>query len=149
MTLPAGKTVEVFFDGACPLCMREIRMLMRRDRRERIVFTDIAAPAFDAAAYGADHATLMARIHGRRADGTWIEGVEVFRQLYTAIGFGWLVAVTRVPGVSHLCRLGYHLFAKNRLRLTGRCAPDGSCKIPAAASPPAAPARTAAAHVPR
>ena len=57
----------------------------------------------------------------------------MFRQLYAAVGFGWLVAVTRVPGVSHLCRLGYHLFAKNRLRLTGRCAPDGSCELPAAA----------------
>lgn len=131
--LPAGKTVEVFFDGACPLCMREIRMLRRRDRRDRIVFTDIAAPDFDPASYGTDLPTLMARIHGRLADGTWIEGVEVFRQLYAAIGFGWLVAVTRVPGVSHLCRLGYHLFAKNRLRLTGRCAPDGSCELPAAA----------------
>lgn len=128
--LPAGKVVEVFYDGDCPLCMREIRMLMRRDRRARIVFTDLAAPGFDASALGTDHATLMARIHGRRADGSWIEGVEVFRQLYTAIGFGWLVAVTRVPGVSHLCRLGYHLFAKNRLRLTGRCAPDGACAIP-------------------
>jgi predicted DCC family thiol-disulfide oxidoreductase YuxK len=128
--LPAGKVVEVFYDGDCPLCMREIRMLMRRDRRERIVFTDIAAPGFDPAAHGTDRDTLMARIHGRLADGTAIEGVEVFRQLYTAIGFGWLVAVTRVPGISHLCRLGYHLFAKNRLRLTGRCAPDGSCAIP-------------------
>ena len=131
MSLPAGKTVEVFYDGDCPLCMREIRMLRRRDVHGRIVFTDIAAAGFDAAALGTDQATLMARIHGRRADGSWIEGVEVFRQLYAAIGFRWLVAITRVPGISHLCRLGYYLFARNRLRLTGRCAPDGSCAVPA------------------
>jgi len=24
--------VEVFYDGACPLCMREIAMLRRRDK---------------------------------------------------------------------------------------------------------------------
>ena len=39
---------EVFYDGECPLCMREIRMLRRMDRRGRIRFTDIAAPGLDA-----------------------------------------------------------------------------------------------------
>ena len=130
---------EVFFDGECPLCMREIRMLRRRDRHARIAFTDIAAPDFDAVALGTDQATLMARIHGRLPDGTWIEGVEVFRQLYAAVGFRRLVAISRWPGISHLARLGYHLFAKNRLRLTGRCI-DDRCAIPAprAATPMAA-----------
>jgi len=130
--LPAGKTVEVFYDGACPLCMREIRMLMRKDRGSRIAFTDIAAPGFDAAAYGKTFEDLMARIAGRLPDDSWIDGVEVFRRLYTAIGWGWLVTITRVPGLSHLLSLGYRLFAANRLRLTGRCAPDGSCVVPSA-----------------
>jgi predicted DCC family thiol-disulfide oxidoreductase YuxK len=138
--LAPGATVEVFFDGDCPLCMREIRMLQRKDRHQRIAFTDIAAPAFDAEQYGTTQAELMARIHGRLPDGTWIEGVEVFRQLYAAIGWGWLVAVTRVPGVSHLLRIGYWAFAKSRLRLTGRCAPAAgggqACAVPGA---PAAP----------
>lgn len=132
MRLPAGKTVEVFYDGACPLCMREIRMLRRRDRAGRIVFTDIAAPTFEPAAYGKDLAGFMTRIHGRLPDGTWIEGVEVFRQLYAAIGLRRIVAVTRWPGISHLLQLGYHLFAKNRLRLTGRCPPGGACALPTA-----------------
>lgn len=130
--LPDGKTVEVFYDGDCPLCMREIRMLGRLDRKARIEFTNIAAADFDAAALGTTYPALMERIRGRLADGTWIEGVEVFRRLYAAVGFGWLVAVTRVPGLSHLLTLGYRVFAKNRLRLTGRCAPDGACAVPRA-----------------
>jgi predicted DCC family thiol-disulfide oxidoreductase YuxK len=120
--------VEVFYDGACPLCMREIRMLRRRDRRARIRFTDIAADGFDALAVGLTWQTLMNRIHGRLPDGTVIEGVEVFRRLYTAVGFRRLVALTRLPGVSQLLDLCYHLFAKNRLRLTGRCI-DGACEV--------------------
>ena len=131
--VPPGKTVEVFYDGDCPLCMREIRMLKRKDRAARIQFTNIAAPEFDAAAYGTTYRELMARIRGRLGDGTWIEGVEVFRQLYAAIGWRTLVRISRLPGISHLLRLGYILFAKNRLRLTGRCAPDGSCALPATA----------------
>ena len=129
--LATGKTVEVFYDGDCPLCMREIRMLMRKDRAARIEFTNIAATDFDASAYGTTYVDLMTRIRGRLPDGSWIEGVEVFRQLYTAIGWRTLVAISRVPGISHLLRLGYTLFARNRLRLTGRCAPDGSCPVPA------------------
>lgn len=131
--LPAGKTVEVFYDGACPLCMREIRMLMRKDRDAKIVFTDIAAADFDPAGVGTTMSELMAKIKGRLPDGTWIEGVEVFRQLYTAIGWGRVVAVTRVPGISAVLSLCYRWFAKNRLRLTGRCEPEG-CAIPATSS---------------
>ena len=112
---------EVFFDGECPLCVREIRLLRRLDRRGRILFTDISAAGFDPAPLGLDQAILMARIHGRLASGELVEGVEVFRQLYAAVGLGPLVALTRLPGLSHLLELGYRWFAKNRLRLTGRC----------------------------
>lgn len=125
-----GKVVEVFYDGDCPLCMREIRTLRARDRDARIQLTDIAAADFDATRYGTTQADLMAKIRGRLPDGTWIEGVEVFRRLWGAVGFRRLVAISRWPGISHALRAGYHLFAKNRLRLTGRCAPDGACALP-------------------
>lgn len=120
---------EVFFDGDCPLCVREIGALRRLDRRGRIRFTDIAATGFDAiAATGVPHERLMARIHGRGEDGRLIEGVEVFRRLYAAVGFGPLVALTRLPVVSQLADAAYALFADNRLRLTGRCEGD-TCKV--------------------
>jgi len=128
-TLPSGKQVEVFYDGECPLCMREIRMLMRKDRAGRIEFTNLAAAGFDPVKLGTTYAALMARIQGRLTDGTWIEGVEVFRQLYSAIGWKRLVAVSRLPVVRSLLALGYRLFAANRLRLTGRCAPGAACEI--------------------
>jgi predicted DCC family thiol-disulfide oxidoreductase YuxK len=83
---------------------------------------------FDAATTGLDWQTLMDRIHGRLPDGTLIEGVEVFRRLYTAVGFGPLVALTRLPGIKQLLDVAYHTFAKHRLRLTGRCA-DGVCEV--------------------
>lgn len=119
---------EVFYDGDCPLCVREIEMLRRLDRRSRLCFTDIADPAFDATSVGVSWPTLMAKIHGRMPDGTLVEGVEVFRQLYQAVGLGPLVALTRLPGISHGLDLGYELFARNRLRLTGRC-DDAGCTL--------------------
>jgi predicted DCC family thiol-disulfide oxidoreductase YuxK len=128
-----SQVFEVFYDGDCPLCMREIRLLRRLDRAGRILFTDIAAPDFDAASVGLEHATLMAKIHGRLPDGTWVEGVEVFRRLYDAVGLGPVVAITRVPGIRHALDAGYRWFANNRLSLTGRCA-NGTCEVPRAAS---------------
>ncbi|MCG8422709.1 MAG: DUF393 domain-containing protein [Proteobacteria bacterium] len=113
---------EVFYDGECPLCLREINFLKRRDRdRSCIVFTDIASPDFDASHLGIDHAQLMARIHGKLPDGTLVQGVEVFRRLYAAVGFSWLVALSRLPGIAQLLGIAYTVFARNRLRLTGRC----------------------------
>lgn len=121
--------VEVFFDGDCPLCMREIRMLQKLDRKQRIRFTDIAASDFDAAALGADFGSLMAQIHGRLPSGEWITGVEVFRRLYSAVGLSPLVALTRLPGLRQGLDFAYERFAKNRLKWTGRCDAAG-CAVP-------------------
>lgn len=120
--------VEVFYDGECPLCLREIKMLRFLDRKDRIQFTDIAAPDFNAAEYKKTTVQFMDEIHGRLPDGRWIIGVEVFRQLYAAVGFRLLVWPTRLPGVSHALHFGYRAFAKNRLRLTGRCT-NQTCEV--------------------
>ena len=128
--------IRFLFDGECPLCALEVALLRRLDRgRGRLDFEDIAAPDFDAQRYGRTHAELMARIHGVLADGTVIEGVEVFRRAYAAVGLGWLVAPTRWPLVRRLVDAAYRWFARNRLRLTSRaaCAADRCAVHPASA----------------
>ena len=125
--------VRVLYDGECPLRQREISMLQRLDRgRRRIDFEDIAAPRFDSERYGLDQAQVMARIHAVLPDGSVIEGVEVFRRAYAAVGLGWLAAPTRWPVLRSAFEAAYRVFARNRLRWTGRAAdcPDGMCAIP-------------------
>jgi predicted DCC family thiol-disulfide oxidoreductase YuxK len=130
--------VEVFFDGDCPLCRREIAMLQRFDRKRRIRFTDIAAKDFNPTDYGISRQQLMAEIHARLPDETWIMGVEVFRRLYGAIGLSWLIPFTRLPGISCGLELGYRLFAQNRLKWTGRCSQSNdSCDLTKATNPKA------------
>lgn len=120
--------IELFYDGACPLCAREVKTIRRLDREGRIQFTDIADPTFSPAEYGHDLAFFMDQIQARVPNGDWVQGVEVFRRVYTLVGFGALVAPTRLPGVSQLLDWGYKKFAANRLRLTGRCEVDG-CNV--------------------
>jgi predicted DCC family thiol-disulfide oxidoreductase YuxK len=130
---PSDFDVEVFFDGDCPLCVREIRLLQRLDARgRRIRFTDIQAPGFDLAGVGVGYRALMDRIHARLPTGELITGVEVFRRLYAAVGFRRLVALSRLPVIRPLLDAAYELFAKNRLRFTGRCTPE-LCDRPGAA----------------
>jgi predicted DCC family thiol-disulfide oxidoreductase YuxK len=116
--------IEVFFDGGCPLCAREMNWLRRRDKANRIKFTDIDDPNFEPAAHGKSIADLMAQMHGRLPDGTWLGGVEVFRRIYSAIGFHKLAFLSRLPIISQALDAGYWLFAKYRPRLTGRCTGD-------------------------
>ena len=124
--------IRILYDGECPLCSREIRFLERRDRgRKRIEFEDISRADFDPATYGLDARQVMARIHGVLPDGSVVEGVEVFRRAYAAVGLGWLLAPTRWPGLQRLADWAYRVFARNRLRWTGResnCE-DGRCQI--------------------
>ena len=124
---PTDYAIEVFFDGDCPLCKREINVLRLMDRGHRLRLTNIAASDFDASQYEITMDRFMEEMHGRLPTGEWVTGVEAFRHIYGALGFGWLVRATRLPGVSHLADKAYHVFAKNRLRLTGRC--DDECKI--------------------
>ena len=133
MSAPAAD-LELFYDGACPLCAREARALRRLDRRGRLTLTDLAAPGFDAGETGVPMERLLARIHGRLPDGTIVEGVEVFRKAYEAVGFRLLVAPTRLPGLSRILDRAYDVFARNRLRLTGRCE-DDACRRGAPTAP--------------
>jgi predicted DCC family thiol-disulfide oxidoreductase YuxK len=127
--------IEVFYDGGCPLCLREVNLLRRWDRQQRIQFTDIDAPAFHAEAIGKTYQELMAKMHGRLPDGTWVQGVEVFRRLYGAVGFKRLVTLSRLPVISQILSLGYTVFARNRLRLTGRCDTKSCSTMHAPAKP--------------
>lgn len=118
--------LEAFYDGACPLCLREVKLLKRLDRQNRILFTDISSPGFKAVEYGKSQDEFMQEMHARLSDGSWITGVEVFRRLYSAVGFRFLVWPSRLPGISGGLDYLYQIFAKKRLSLTGRCQNQGS-----------------------
>jgi predicted DCC family thiol-disulfide oxidoreductase YuxK len=122
--------LTVFFDGACPICDREIALMKRLDRRRQLEFCDFSAQEYDAASSGFAAADLATVIHARWADGRVITGVEVFRAMWEAVGLGLLAKLSRLSLVEPLVLKAYAWFARNRLRLTGRshaCTGD-SCR---------------------
>ena len=126
----ASYPLTVFFDGACPICDREIALMRRLDRRRQLEFCDFSAQEYDAASSGFAAADLATVIHARWADGSVITGVDVFRAMWEAVGLGVLARLSRLSLVEPLVLRAYAWFARNRLRLTGRshaCTED-SCK---------------------
>lgn len=76
---PAG--VTVWYDGACPLCVREIALMRRLDRRGAISFEDVASPD---AVCPIDRRDLLARFHARE-NGVMLSGAAAFAAMWRAI----------------------------------------------------------------
>lgn len=113
--------LTLYFDGSCPLCMREMIFLRARDKRWRLRLVDVSAPDFDNDT-GVPVATLMGRMHARCADGTLVDGVAVFRLAYEAVGLGWIVGPLRWPVLVPVLDRLYMLVARNRNRFPDWCA---------------------------
>ena len=119
--LPQWK-IKLLYDGECPLCVREVNFLQKRDRGRGLVsFVDIADDDYNPTENGGvDFATAMGRIHAVLADGSVIQNVEVFRSVYEILGIGWIYAATKWPIIGPVVDALYGIWADWRLAVTGR-----------------------------
>lgn len=114
--------VRMLYDGECPLCMKEVDFLRRRDAgKNKIDFVDIASPSYTAEDNaGITYETAMQKIHAITADGRIITGLEVFRSLYNAVGLGYVYALTQYEPIGRAAEALYNVWAKYRMEVTGR-----------------------------
>ncbi|HMA97936.1 MAG TPA: DUF393 domain-containing protein [Wenzhouxiangella sp.] len=77
----ANAQVTVWFDGGCPLCQREIALMRKLDRGDRIDFIDITSAE---STCPVDREALMARFHARE-EGQLVDGAEAFAAMWRAI----------------------------------------------------------------
>lgn len=74
------RSLTVWYDGACPLCTREIALMRWLDRGERIDFVDVAGDG----SCPIDRATLLARFHACEG-GVMLSGAAAFAAMWRAI----------------------------------------------------------------
>ena len=119
---PPSWKIKLLYDGECPLCVREVNFLTKRDAgRGLVAFVDIAADDYKSEANGGvDYETAMGRIHAVLPDGTLVKNIEVFRRVYETLGMGWVYAATKLPIVGAIANFLYGIWADLRLSLTGR-----------------------------
>lgn len=121
---------RLLFDGDCPMCRREVAWLKRRDRHGNLDLENIASPDFNPSRYGLSLPEANRVLHGVRPDGTVAKGMDAVHEAYRAVGLGWVLAPTRLPGLRQASDLLYGLFARNRVALGGLIEPrcrDASC----------------------
>jgi predicted DCC family thiol-disulfide oxidoreductase YuxK len=122
--------VKLLYDGACPICRREMDWLKQRNRRMLLTFEDIADPQFDPGRYGLTREQVNSALHGILADGKVVRGMAAIRRAYRAVGLGWLTAPTALPGIRWTADRLYAAFARHRAklgRIAGRGCTHGTC----------------------
>ncbi len=107
--------LTVWYDGACPLCLREIALMQRLDRRGAIAFIDIGKAD---SVCPLDRQTLLARFHAQEAGGPILSGAAAFAAMWRALPvLSLLGQLARIPPVLWLLEGAYRLFLKVRPRL--------------------------------
>lgn len=115
----------VFYDGACPLCRREIAHYRRLDRQQRLAWLDIAAEPQCLQPYGIAWEAAMQRLHVLGTDWRLYTGARAFAEIWQHLpGYRWLARVVNLPGVLALLEPAYAWFARRRWRRRcgGQCA---------------------------
>lgn len=107
---------RLLYDGACPVCRREILWLSRR-RPDAIEPVDTSAPGFYAADFGLETQQVDTALYGIRPDGGVTVGMDSLREAYRLGGLGWMVAWTDWWPARPVFDALYRGFARNRMRI--------------------------------
>lgn len=114
--------LTVLYDGACPLCRREIgvyRGLKPLRSDAPVCFADVNDTALPLPP-GTTREQLLARFHVRGHDGELLSGAQAFLALWAALpGWRWLARAGRLPGVAWVMERTYRLFLRWRPALQG------------------------------
>ena len=74
--------LTVYYDGACPVCRREIALYQRQPGGESCVWVDASRSAPGTMGADLDPRQALARMHVRRPDGTLVDGAAAFALLW-------------------------------------------------------------------
>ena len=110
-------SLTVLYDGACPLCKREInvyRNLQPLLPNSSVFFADVSNSAC-ALPVGTTREQLLARFHVQRRNGELLSGAQAFLALWSVLpGWRWPAFVGRLPGAVWVMEWTYKFFLRWR-----------------------------------
>jgi predicted DCC family thiol-disulfide oxidoreductase YuxK len=111
---PPSPPLTVLYDGACPLCRREIGVYRGLPSSTPLCFADVSDTALPLPP-GTTREQLLARFHVRRGDGRLLSGAQAFLALWGQLpGWRWLARVGGVPGGAWAMERVYRVFLRAR-----------------------------------
>jgi predicted DCC family thiol-disulfide oxidoreductase YuxK len=121
---PAGRPT-LYFDGACPVCSREIAVYRQQAGAEGVHFVDVARCSAAELGPGLDREAALKRLHWRRADGRLVSGAAAFTALWQSLPrWAWLGRLLGSRPALAVLEPAYRAFLA--LRRTWRAPPDAA-----------------------
>lgn len=108
------QTLTLYFDGSCPLCLAEMRLLEHKDRRGLLRFEDITAEHFSEEKHGIVCELAMKSIKGRLSTGEYLDGIQVFAKAYDMVGMTTYAKCLSVQRLQRPLSWCYLKFARYR-----------------------------------
>ena len=114
--------VEVFFDGKCGLCSKEISYYKSIAPCDVFDWRDIATDPTPLTAYGISQADALRHLHVKDADGQFHIGAAAFLVIWRELRY-WkcLAVVVGLPIIRHVSVPVYNWFADYRFARLDHC----------------------------
>ena len=111
-TAAGCEALTVMFDGACPLCRREVGVYQALEPLESVAWLDVSDVSQTSANMSLeDRARYLARFHVRLRGGQVLSGAAAFVALWqTMPGWRWLGRFGTLPGVTPMLEVLYRGF---------------------------------------
>lgn len=111
----------ILYDGACPLCAREIAHYQGLPAVAPVRFSDVSAAPDGDLGCGIDRRAALARMHVVEPDGTVVSGARAFIALWKRMpGWRWLARIASVPPAPWALEAAYRGFLRLRPALQAR-----------------------------
>lgn len=106
-----ARSLTVWYDGDCPICMAEIALMSRLDRASVIEFVDLRLPG----ACPSDREARLARLHAQPRGGPMVAGAAAFVAMWRVLpALRPLAVLASPPPVLWLLERAYSLFLRLR-----------------------------------
>ncbi len=111
--------MTMYYDGACPICSKEVATYRRLDRDNAVRWHDVSVSDGDLGLDGVSQSDALTILHARLPDGRLVKGVDAFIAVWERLPrFRLFARVARWRPVHWMLEKGYGWYAPRRKRLT-------------------------------
>ncbi len=108
-------SLNVYYDGSCPLCRAEISFYQRRKSSSEVNWVDVSVDADLLLPDGLDQEQAMSRFHVATEHGQTLSGARAFLELWKQYpGLKWLAKMGCWPPLAFLLEKAYCAFLRFR-----------------------------------